>query len=271
MTRAGTSVPAPHRNAPQTAIAAGAEKREPMNDHIQTPAPARRRFRAGRLVAGSAIAAGLVLAAPAAAQAHVTATPDADAAAGAYGVLTFAFSHGCDGSPTTALEIEIPDGLASVTPTIEPGWDVALERDGENGPVSRIVYTAAEPVADGYRATVDLGVQYAQDAAGRTLAFPVNQVCEVGNTSWSEIPEEGQDPHDLDAPAPTVAVGEATEEGGHDHGSGDTAHEEGESADAAATSASSESAVLPVVLATSGLVLGAAALVVALLALRRRA
>ncbi len=236
-----------------------------------TPArtrPTRRRFgaRAGAALLASA---ALVLAAPLAAHAHVTATPDTapTATAGGYGTLTFAFSHGCDGSPTTALEITIPEGMSSVSPTIAPGWDIDVQRDGEDGPVSLVTYTAQEPVADGLRATAVLGVQYAEDTAGETLAFPINQVCEVGNTDWAEIAEDGVDPHSLDAPAPTVTVGEATSD---EHGTGTSDSEHSDTDEHASDAeAATEATPLPIVLGGAGLVLGAGALVVALLAFRR--
>ncbi|WP_396642148.1 YcnI family protein [Microbacterium sp.] len=234
-----------------------------------TPAHTRsaRRRRFGVRAAAAVLAsAALVVAAPLAAQAHVTATPDA-ATAGGYGTLTFAFSHGCDGSSTTALEITIPEGLASVYPTIEAGWQIDVQRDGENGPISLITYTADEPVPDGIRAAVVLGVQYAEDTAGETLAFPVNQVCEVGNTDWAEIAEDGVDPHSLDAPAPTVTVGEATSD---EHGTGTSDSEHSDSDEHASDAVStSDASPLPLVLGGAGLVLGAGALVVALLAFRR--
>lgn len=234
-----------------------------------TPARTRsaRRRRFGVRAAAAVLAsAALVVAAPLAAQAHVTATPDA-ATAGGYGTLTFAFSHGCDGSPTTSLEITIPEGLASVYPTIEAGWQIDVQRDGENGPISLITYTADEPVPDGIRAAVVLGVQYAEDTAGETLAFPVNQVCEVGNTDWAEIAEDGVDPHSLDAPAPTVTVGEATSD---EHGTGTSDSEHSDSDEHASDAVStSDASPLPLVLGGAGLVLGAGALVVALLAFRR--
>jgi uncharacterized protein YcnI len=232
---------------------------------FSNPAPratARRRALT-RIGIGTAVAAGLVFAAPLAAQAHVTATPDAQATAGGYGTLTFAFSHGCDGASTTALDIEIPDGMSSVAATIEPGWSVEVVRDGEDGPVERVIYTADEAVPDGLRSAVTLGVQYGADAGGQTLAFPVTQICEVGETAWVEIAEDGEDPHELDSPAPTVTVTEAAADGG-DHHSGDTG-------DATEQTTAVDASPLPIVLGAGGLVLGAGALVVALIALRRRA
>lgn len=229
----------------------------------------RRRFGA-RTAAALLGAAALVVAAPLAAQAHVTATPDS-ATAGGHGTITVAFSHGCDGSPTKSLEITIPEGIASVSPTLTPGWQIDVQRDGEDGPVSLITYTADQAVPDGIRAAVVLGVQYAEDTAGETLAFPVNQVCEVGNTDWAELADEGVDPHSLDAPAPTVTVGEAaTDEHGTGHSDGTDASgtDEHDMTDASATG-SAEASALPIVLGGTGLVLGAGALVVAVLAFRR--
>ncbi|WP_409047255.1 YcnI family protein [Microbacterium sp. HA-8] len=228
-----------------------------------TPRAAARRRALTRIGIGTAVAAGLVFAAPLAAQAHVTVTPNVAATAGGSGVLTFAFQHACEGSATTALEIDVPDGIASAYPTALAGWRVDVQRDGEDGPVSQIVYTADEPHPDGIRAAVEVAVQYSTDTGGETLAFPVNQVCEDGNIDWSQIAEDGEDPHDLDSPAPTVTVAEAAEDGG-DHHSGGTEEATGQTT-------ADDTSPLPIVLGAGGLVLGAGALVVALLALRRRA
>lgn len=247
--------------------------------------PARRtRSLAARGGAAAAIAGALVLAAPLAAQAHVGVNPDA-VSAGSSSVLTFAFSHGCDGSPTTALEFEIPEGVTNVAPTVQAGWDIEVTR-AANESVSSVVFTADEPIDDGLRATVTMSARFAAELADSSVAFPVTQVCETGETAWVEIPEEGQGHDDLDAPAPMVAVG-AVAEDDHGHGGGsDHDHSDGEAAagddhgadghdDASASEAASSTqpadSVLPVVLGASGLVAGLAALVVAVLAYRRRA
>src|SRR6185312_13732744 len=101
--------------------------------------------------------------------------------------------------------------------------------------VSQIVYTAKEPVADGLRDTLQLQVLL-PESAGETLVFPVLQTCEKGETNWAEIPAEGQDPHDLESPAPSFVIGEASTEshGGHDGGASDGA----QAADASGTEAS---------------------------------
>jgi len=235
-----------------------------MTEH--TPA----RSRAHRLtfpLVGAAAGIALAVATPLAASAHVTVTPDS-ATAGRSGVLTFAFSHGCDGSPTTALRIEIPDGITSVTPTITPGWTIDVERGGtdHDGLVEYVTYTADAPVPSGYRAAIELSVGFAEDTAGETLAFPVTQECEQGEVAWAEVAEDGVDPHSLDAPAPlvTVAGADAVEAHSAGHGSDAAAAD-----DTDATTAAQATGAAPAILGAAGLAAGIAALAVSLVALAR--
>ena len=138
--------------------------------------------------------------------------------AGAYTVLTFSVPHGCEGSATTEVRIQMPESIPSVTPTVNPNWDVEevmatleepievehgeplTERDAE------VVYTAKTPLPDGLRDAFELSMQMPADAAGQTLYFPVIQTCEQGETAWIEIPEAGQDAEELEAPAPSIQV-----------------------------------------------------------------
>jgi uncharacterized protein YcnI len=226
---------------------------------------ARRRILTGAAGA-TLLTAGLVLAAPLAASAHVTVTPDQSASAGGHGVLTFAFSHGCDGSPTNALTIDIPDGVASVSPTIEPGWSIAVDRDTDDGLVTSVTYTAQEPVESGLRAALALGVTYAEDAAGQTLAFPTVQTCEVGEVAWTDVAATGEDAESLESPAPTVVVGAASESA---HGHGGTEGSDASDAAAETTAAEDAPASVAVWLGAGGLALGAAGLVTGIAAFRR--
>lgn len=176
----------------------------------------------GALVAAGSIA--LAVAAPTAASAHVTAAASSTAA-GSYTVVTFSLAHGCEGSPTTGLTITMPDGINSVSPTINPNWDVVKNEVAIADPVtdshgntatervSDVVYTAKTPLADGYRDTVALQLQLPEDAAGSTLEFPVLQTCETGSTAWDQPTVDGQDEPEL--PAPTVAVTAAEAGSGH--------------------------------------------------------
>ena len=207
------------------------------------------------LFGGSLIA----VAAPLAASAHVTVSPD-EIAAGEHGVLTFAFSHGCESSPTTSLRITMPEGLASVAPTMDSDWSIAVER-GDDGLVSAVTYTAVSPVPIDLRGAVSMSIGLDEDTP-ETLAFPVVQTCVEGSTEWTQLAKDGEDPHELDNPAPVVTVSPAT---GEEHGD---AHGE---AGAASSATSPAAAPRGPVLGGAGLVAGLAALVVAVLAYRRRA
>lgn len=214
---------------------------------------------------GTAIAAGLVLAAPLAAHAHVGVSPDAVDIGGST-ELTFSFTHGCDSSPTTALRITMPDGLASVAPTVDALWDIAVER-GDDGLVSAVIYTATSPIASGLQGTASMAVQLADDATG-VLAFPVEQQCETGSHAWTEIAEEGGDPHDLDSPAPVVTVGSEAADATHGH-QGD--HSADATAETSAADPSAAASALPAALGGAGLAAGVVALLISIGAYRRSA
>ncbi|GGF46892.1 hypothetical protein GCM10010922_23320 [Microbacterium sorbitolivorans] len=161
-------------------------------------------------LAATALAAGLVLA-PAAAFAHVSVDPSTEPLAGESTTLTFGVNHGCDGSPTTKVAVSIPEGLSGVHPIADAGWTIEVERAGDAGRVSTVTYTAVDPLPSDIRGEVKMLVGFADDAAGE-LVFPVEQTCEAGSTSWSEVAEAGQDAHDLEAPAPTLAMATPTAE-----------------------------------------------------------
>lgn len=212
-----------------------------------------------------------------AASAHVTITPG-EGAAGAYTVLTVAFAHGCDGSPTNKIAIQMPEQLLAVSPTRHPLWDVEKVMEDLAEPVTgahgneitervaQVVYTTDAPLPDGYRDSFELSLQI-PDVAGETLAFPVIQTCDEGETAWIEIAPEGSD-EEPEAPAPLLVVTEATGEG---HG-GAAAEEETEEEPAAseATPAEEGSNTMGTVGLVAGL-LGLGAGAAALMQVRKRA
>jgi len=157
---------------------------------------------------GLALVAGLVLV-PAAALAHVSVDPTGDAEPGGETTLTFGINHGCEGSPTTSVEVSMPEGLSGVHPIADAGWTIETERGGDAGRVSTVTYTATTPLPSDVRGEVEMLVGFADDASG-PLAFPVEQTCEDGSTSWSEIAQAGEDPHDLEAPAPVLEFADAS-------------------------------------------------------------
>lgn len=172
-----------------------------------------------RLGAGLLGATALVLAPAALAGAHVTVSPSSGPA-GSYAVLTVGVPHGCDGSPTTSVAIEIPEQILAVTPTVNPNWtvetvmvDLATPVTDSHGTeiterVGQVVYTAVTPLPDHLRDAFELSVRLPEEAAGETLAFPAVQTCAQGETAWVQLAADGQDPGELDAPAPLFTVTE---------------------------------------------------------------
>lgn len=193
--------------------------------HIISPDGAHPCARLLRFAGGTGVAAAALVAfAAVPAFAHVSVTPDTTAA-GSSAVLTFSVGHGCEGSPTTRLEIAMPEQVFQVTPTRNALWTVMkvteqleeavtdIHGNEITERISQVVYTAKIPLPEGYRDTVELSLTL-PDAEGETVAFPVVQTCLKGETGWIETPAEGQDPEKLDRPAPSFAITAATG-GGH--------------------------------------------------------
>lgn len=156
--------------------------------------------------------AALCLALPA--QAHVTfEKPEADAGKPYKGVLRI--GHGCNGSPTTSLSVEIPDGLIAVKPMPKAGWTLTMEEGAYPEPVTvyghkltsgvrRITWSGGRLLDKEYDEFIFAG-QIAPGASG-VLYAPATQTCEQGAQAWIEIPKAGQTTRDLTYPAPVLRV-----------------------------------------------------------------
>src|SRR5690606_34012959 len=151
---------------------------------------------------------------------HVTANPNT-APADAYFRTAFRVGHGCDGSPTTEIRMQIPSGLQSVRPEVVAGWDVEVvigeleepyESHGETvteGPVE-IVWSGGN-LPDEHFQEFGLSMKL-PDAPGETFYFPFVQICEEGESAWIEIPDTVEEWNDLDSPAPYITLTGADEE-----------------------------------------------------------
>lgn len=201
-----------------------------------------------RLVA-TVLVALLISAVAAPAWAHTTANPG-QAEAGGFAKIDFRVPHGCEGQPTEVLTVQIPEGVVSVKPEQVPGWEASTEIGPYDEPVELhgqevtegvkvATWTAQDgnELPDGQFREFGLSVRL-PDRAGETLYFPAVQICSDGSeAAWIEIPEDGQDPHGLEAPAPSVALVASSE-----HGHGDSDSVETQHADDAAGTADEEAA-----------------------------
>ena len=243
------------------------------------------RLRRTMAAAGTAAAATAVLmaAGAGAASAHVHVSPES-AEAGATTLLAFETSHGCSGSPTTAVTVTLPDQVTDAVPTANSGWVISKVTEEFNEPkvlengttigsrTSQVVFTADSPLPDGVRDTFELSVRI-PDGANGTLAFPVLQSCVDGQSDWSQIPADGQSAEDVEFPAPAVAVGapgtgsdddggSAAHGGPHEGGehSGDRDSDDAEAVDEDDVQAAVIAGYAGLGAGVLGLVLGAAAL-----------
>lgn len=162
--------------------------------------------------------------------AHVT-LETREARAGTTYKAVLRVSHGCDGSPTTKIRAQIPDGVIAVKPMPKAGWQVETVR----GPYDRayphfhgrqlsegvreIVWSGGKLPDDHYDEFV-FSAFLARELKPGGIHFPVTQDCEKGEWRWTEIPAKGQDPHALKAPAPALAILAQHDGGGHGHGHG---------------------------------------------------
>lgn len=159
---------------------------------------------------------GAALAALAAsASAHVTLERN-EAPAGSTYKAVLRVGHGCDGSATVAIRVQIPDGVIAVKPMPKPGWTLETTIGPYPAPVKYFEDTLTEGVREiswsggnlpdaWYDEFVFRG-QLPTGEPGTTIYFPVVQECETGVHRWIEIPAEGKSADDYEEPAPGVAL-----------------------------------------------------------------
>lgn len=132
---------------------------------------------------------------------------------GSYERFAIKIGHGCEGSPTTQIVLEVPEGVQDAKPMPKPGWTIEISRSQLDEPyeshghqvtedVSQIVWSDGRLLDQHY----DEFVFHARlrDKPGR-LYLPVRQVCEQGEMYWHQIPESDHSHHrhgkELPAPA----------------------------------------------------------------------
>lgn len=177
-----------------------------------------------QLIVATAIA---TLASTTAVFAHAT-FANQPAKIGSYVAATLQVPHGCDGKATNEVQIKLPEGFISAKPMPKPGWEIeVITGDYQNsydnhgkavksGPVE-IRFKNGELPDNFY----DTFVVYGKVAAGDPavgLAFPTVQLCGADSkVAWDQVAAPGQDPHDLDGPAPVLKLvaAEGDAHGGH--------------------------------------------------------
>ncbi|MBN9607104.1 MAG: YcnI family protein [Actinomycetales bacterium] len=228
---------------------------------------------AAALALGAALA--LVLTAPLAANAHVTLDGNT-AEPGSYPLLTFKVPTESESASTTAITVTLTDApFASVRTVAQPGWSSEIGRDG-SGAATSVTFTATgDGIGPDELGLFQLSVGPVPDTG--SIVLPVSQSYSDGSVvDWADTADGA------DHPAPVLYVNDAPVDHHHDAGTtdeagagdsgdgmtdGDTDH-----GDATVTASGSSSGpdALARVFGIGGLVLGAAALVVAIVGRRPR-
>jgi uncharacterized protein YcnI len=147
--------------------------------------------------------------------AHVT-LETGEAKVGSAYKAVFRVPHGCEGSATVKLRVQVPDGYIAVKPMPTPGWKLDIVQ----GKYDQTYTLYGTPVSEGVREIdwsgnlpdeyydefVMRGVLADSLPVGEVLYFPVVQECEKGVTRWIEKPAKGADPDSVEHPAPGVKL-----------------------------------------------------------------
>jgi uncharacterized protein YcnI len=159
----------------------------------------------------------VVAAAASSASAHVT-LENRQAAVGSYYKAVFAVPHGCAGSATTKIRVQIPEGVIAIKPMPKPGWNVetvkgkyatVYELHGSklSEGVKEVVWSGGKLADDNYDEFVMASFLTPSLKPNSTLYFPVVQECEQGVNRWIDIPRDGQGGHDESkSPAPGLKL-----------------------------------------------------------------
>jgi periplasmic copper chaperone A len=150
----------------------------------------------------------------ASAQAHVVFN-QTNVAPAALTTLELRVTHGCNGSPTKEVRLKLPNGVTRVTPRALAGWQVAETKRPLQTPVvmhGETITQTVDTIVWSGGSFPDFAYQQFEvrammpNAPGTTLYFPVEQICENGSTSWSQIPATPAGWGALREPAPFVTL-----------------------------------------------------------------
>lgn len=156
--------------------------------------------KAGRVVVvalaglGLAIGTGIGVA-----SAHIDPDPAA-VEGGTAATVAFNLEHGCDSSPTTGLDIQVPSGITDAQPVAKDGWTATVDADVIRFSGGSIDASAPDSFSLTFTAPTTPGV----------INFPVVQTCAEGEIAWLDIAAEGEAEPEHPAPALLITDGPPT-------------------------------------------------------------
>jgi len=140
------------------------------------------------------------------------------APAGSTYKAVFQVGHGCQGSATTGITVQIPAGFQGAKPYPKVGWSLSVKQeklvkpyDSHGKPVTQDVsvvsWTATRKETALQDAHFDEFMLRGKlpETAG-PLWFKVLQTCESGSNDWSDVPASGRSAKGLPSPAVLLDV-----------------------------------------------------------------
>jgi uncharacterized protein YcnI len=160
----------------------------------------------------------IVTLASSSASAHIT-LESREATIGAPYKAVFVVPHGCAGSATVKIRVQIPEGVIGVKPMPKAGWNVeaikgkyAADYDFHGAKltegVKEVVWSGGRLSDDNYDEFVISTFLTGGLKPNSMLYFPVVQECEQGVSRWIDIPADSNaaHAHDSKSPAPGVKL-----------------------------------------------------------------
>lgn len=152
-----------------------------------------------------------------AALAHVSLETREASVGGGYKAV-FKVPHGCKGSTTVKIRVQIPEGVIAVKPMPKPGWSVETVKGAYSKAypyyhgatltegVKEVAWSGGKLLDEHYDEFVLTGYLTKDLQPDTMLYFPVVQECEQGVERWIEIPEAGKSASDYERPAAAVKL-----------------------------------------------------------------
>lgn len=151
-------------------------------------------------------AVGIALAIAGPASAHIHTDPE-QVQAGTMATVGFIVEHGCGASPTTKVEIQLPDGATDIAGVDEAGFTSKV--DGQ------VVTFSGGSLPDGTEQAFKVTFMV-PDAPG-DVPVKMIQTCAEGSLEWIELQPAGSPEPEHPAPLLTITEGAATGGGEHGH------------------------------------------------------
>lgn len=154
---------------------------------------------------------------PGAALAHIT-LEKREAPVGSFYKAVLSVPHGCEGTATVKVSVQIPEGIISVKPMVKPGWTLEVKRGDYAKPYSYLhgakltqgpkeVTWSGGNIPDAYYDEFVMQAFIAGELApNTTIHFPVVQTCEKGEHRWTQTSPAPKTDGKHDEPAPALKL-----------------------------------------------------------------